>query len=224
MLPNAFPYSPAVSGDPCSKKLGGGSFTRPHDQVLRPRAEGQEDDAQGLRACTTSPPRATPAPRPRRSRRTRASPSVRRASSSSPETAGAPVGFEVAKGPIRVAGTPYLDGTMYALGANNRAFYGLAVGMTPADATLIQGNVLPVNELLPVAGEKRSIELPSVAIDVPAGQSLFLMVSPVSEMFARHGQPHAGRHRSDRRRRPPPRRQVAPSASAVPASPWCRAG
>ena len=76
---------------------------------------------------------------------------------------------------------------MYALGANNRAFFGLAVGTTPADATLIQGNVLPVNELLPVAGDKRSIELPSVAVDVPAGQSLFLMVSPFSEMFVGMG-------------------------------------
>ncbi len=29
------------------------------------------------------------------------------------QAAGAPVAFEVAKGPIRIAGTPYLDGTMY---------------------------------------------------------------------------------------------------------------
>ena len=103
------------------------------------------------------------------------------------EAAGAPVSYELAKGPIRVAGTPYLDGTMYAAGANNRAFYGLAIGTTPADATLVQGNVLPVNELLPVAGAARHIELPSVAVDVPAGKSLFLMASAFSDMFAGMG-------------------------------------
>ena len=51
----------------------------------------------------------------------------------------------------------------------------------------MQGNVLPVNELLPVAGEKRRIELPSVAIDVPAGQNLYVLASPVSDMFAGMG-------------------------------------
>ena len=103
------------------------------------------------------------------------------------ETGGAPLSYEIAKGPIRVAGTPYLTGTLTALGANNRAFYGLAVGTSPADAHLVQNNVLPLNELAPVTGEKRRIALPSVAVDVPAGQSLFVLASPVSDTFAGMG-------------------------------------
>ena len=105
----------------------------------------------------------------------------------SPTAVGAPIGYEVAAGPIRVAGTPYLEGSMFALGAMNRAFYGLAVGTSPLDAQLVQGNVLPVNELAPVLGEHRRVELPSVAVDVPKGKSLFLLVTPVSDAFVGFG-------------------------------------
>ena len=73
---------------------------------------------------------------------------------------------------------------MTALGVNNRAFYGLAVGTSPADAHLVQNNVLPINEPQPVDGEPRRITLPSVAVDVPAGESLYVIASPVSETFA----------------------------------------
>jgi ABC-2 type transport system ATP-binding protein len=46
---------------------------------------------------------------------------------------------------------------------------------------------MPLNEHTPVVGRYRTIELPSVAVDVPAGQSLFLFVTPVSDMFAGMG-------------------------------------
>ncbi len=103
------------------------------------------------------------------------------------EAAGAPIAYKVADGPIRAAGTPYLTGTMYAAGVNNRAFYGLAVGTSPADARIVQNNVLPVNELAPVTGERRRVELPSVAVDVAKGESLFVLASPVSDTFAGMG-------------------------------------
>jgi len=183
VLPNAFPYSPAVTGDPCSKKLGGGSFRdltiRFFDKALKHKKSslkgyGSYHLATQSNTCTSV--------------------SSVTANTSFPigvvattETVGAPVGYQVAAGPIRVAGTPYLEGKMFAAGVNNRAFYALAVGVTPATATIVQGNVLPVNELLPVAGEKRRIELPSVAIDVPAGQNLYVIASPISEMFAGMG-------------------------------------
>ena len=38
------------------------------------------------------------------------------------ETGGVPLAYEVAPGPIRVAGTPYPTGTLTALSINNRAF------------------------------------------------------------------------------------------------------
>jgi pimeloyl-ACP methyl ester carboxylesterase len=183
VLPNAFPYTPAVSGDPCSKQLAGGSFS---DLSLRFFTEKLKHRDTGLtgygklhlatagNTCTTV---------------TSVTPNVTKAvgAVATPETVGAPLAFPITAGPVRIAGTSYLDGTLYAAGVNNRAFVGLAVGTTPADAQLVQGNVLPINELLPVAGESRHIELPSVAVDVPKGQTLYLLVTAVSDAFPGFG-------------------------------------
>ncbi len=103
------------------------------------------------------------------------------------EAVGVPLAFAVAEGPLRIAGSPYLTGSLTAAGVNNRAFYGLAIGTTPLDAKLIQNNVLPVNEPLPVTGAKRRIPLPAVAVDVPRGQTLYLIASAVSDTFVGMG-------------------------------------
>jgi hypothetical protein len=103
------------------------------------------------------------------------------------EGAGPAIAYPIAEGPISIAGSPHLTGTMTALGVNNRAFYGLAVGTSPADAHLVQNNVLPINEPDPVQGEERRITLPSVAVDVPAGQTLYVIASPVSDTFGGSG-------------------------------------
>ena len=183
VLPNAFPYTPAVSGDPCSKQLAGSDFTaltvRFFDEQLKHKHTGltgydQLHLATAGNTCTTV---SSPAPDKKFTVGTVAS----------PEAAGAPIAYKVADGPINIAGTSYLSGTMTALGVNNRAFYGLAVGTSPADAQLVQGNVLPVNELTPVAGEQRTIELPSVAVNVPKGESLFVLVTAVSDAFPGFG-------------------------------------
>ncbi len=183
VLPNALPQAIAPAGDPCSKKLGGGSFTdltiRFFDTALKGKKAtvsgyGQYHLATAANACTTVASVTANATYPV-------------GTVATTETVGAPVSFKIAEGPIRVAGTPYLEGTMFAAGVNNRAFYALAMGTNPADAKIVQGNVLPVNELLPVAGVKKRIELPSVAIDVPAGQTLYVLASPISEMFAGMG-------------------------------------
>jgi ABC-2 type transport system ATP-binding protein len=183
VLPNAFPQAVAPAGDPCSKQLGGGSFEdltiKFFDHALKGKKStlsgyGQYHLATADNTCTTvnsvSADKAFPV-----------------GTVATTETASPPLAFEAVKGPIRIAGTPYLDGSMYAAGVNNRAFYALGVGTSPADAKVVQGNVLPVNELLPVAGDKRSIELPSVAIDVPAGKSLFIMAMATNDMFAGMG-------------------------------------
>ena len=70
------------------------------------------------------------------------------------ETGPAAIAFPVAQGPIRIAGSAYLTGTLTALGLNNRAFYGLAMGTNPLDAALVQNNVIPLNELAPVSGSR----------------------------------------------------------------------
>jgi ABC-2 type transport system ATP-binding protein len=183
VLPNAFPYTPAVSGDPCSKQLAGGDFTaltlRFFNEQLKHEhtgltGYGQLHLATAGNTCTT-----TPSPDPTKK--------FTVGTVATTEGAGAPIAFKVADGPISIAGTSYLSGTMYAAGVNNRAFYGLAVGTSPADAQLVQGNVLPVNELTPVAGEKRTIELPSVAVNVPKGESLYVLVTAVSDAFPSFG-------------------------------------
>jgi pimeloyl-ACP methyl ester carboxylesterase len=183
VLPNVYPQALAPSGDPCSKLLGGGSFTdltiKFFDHALKGKRNslqgyGQYHLATGDNTCRTvdsvAPNKAFPV-----------------GTVATTQAASPPLAFEIAKGPIKVAGTPYLDGAMYAAGVNNRAFYALGIGTSPADAKVVQGNVLPINELLPVAGEKRSIELPSVAVDVPAGQSLFVMAMATNDMFVGFG-------------------------------------
>ena len=183
VLPNAFPYTAAVDGDPCSKELAGGEFEdlsiRFFDEKLKHEdtgltGYGQLHLATAGNTCTTVRS-ATPTK------------SFAVGTVATNETVGAPIAYKVADGPIRIAGTSYLTGTMYAAGVNNRAFYGLGVGTSPADAQLVQGNVLPVNELLPVGGEKRRIELPSVAVNVPKGKSLFVLAMPFSDAFPGFG-------------------------------------
>jgi hypothetical protein len=97
------------------------------------------------------------------------------------------VAYELASGPLNIAGSPSLDATVTSLGVDSRAFLALSVGTSPADAQIVQNNTLPFHEALPVVGEKRTIELPSIAVRVPAGQKLFLTVSPVADMFGGHG-------------------------------------
>ena len=92
----------------------------------------------------------------------------------------------LAKGPLTVAGTPYLEATVTTLTPDARAFLALAVGTSPADATIVHSNVLPLREVTAVSGAKRRVELPAVAVKVPAGQQLFLAVTPFAEMFGAH--------------------------------------
>jgi hypothetical protein len=96
---------------------------------------------------------------------------------------GAPIHISIADGPITVAGIPILKGKMTSGAVDSRAFFGLSMGTTPADAVVIQNNLMPLRSALPAQGEKFEIELPGVAVEVPKGQSLFLTVSPLSDMF-----------------------------------------
>ncbi|HEX9775359.1 MAG TPA: CocE/NonD family hydrolase [Actinomycetota bacterium] len=101
-------------------------------------------------------------------------------------TSGAPVAYELAEGPISVAGIPLISGNLTTVGVDARAFFALSVGTSPADATVIQNNVMPIRSLLPVVNEPIERELPAVAVDVPVGQSLFLTVSPFSSGHGGH--------------------------------------
>ena len=99
---------------------------------------------------------------------------------------GAPLNLAVAEGPYTVAGVPTLAGKVTTAGLDARVFFGLAVGTSPADAVVIQNNLLPLHQMLPGQDQKFSIELPGVVAEIPEGQSLFLTVSPVSDMYFGH--------------------------------------
>jgi ABC-2 type transport system ATP-binding protein len=102
--------------------------------------------------------------------------------------AGAPVAYPIAQGPLTIAGSPRLDGTLTTLGLDNRAFLALSVGTSPLDAKIVQNNMLPIRESgIVIDKPRRGVELPSVAVDVPAGQTLFLTVSPISDMSSGFG-------------------------------------
>ena len=130
VLPAVFPQGVDVASDPCSKKLAGGDFRGAVAPVLRREAQGQEDRAQRLRPAATSRPRAArcttvrrrPAGhggRPRHGRRHDRPPAP-------------PLATEVADGPDpdRRVVVPHRRRDPSAL--DNRAFYGLAVGTSPA--------------------------------------------------------------------------------------------
>ena len=183
VLPAAFPQGVDVTSDPCSTKLAGGTFEdlsiRFFDEQIRHRdtnlhGYGKYHLATPASTCTTVD---TVAPNT----------TYDLGNVATTEAGGAAIPYKIADGPIRVAGASYLTGTLTAAGANNRAFYGLAVGTSEADAHLVQNNVLPLNELAPVAGEARRIRLPAVAVDVPEGQSLYVIASPVSDTFVGMG-------------------------------------
>ncbi|MEO9323237.1 alpha/beta fold hydrolase [Nocardioides sp. C4-1] len=184
VLPQLLPAGIDVTSDPCSKRLAGGDFRR---LSIRFFDEQLKDRRTGLRGygrihlatpasrCTTVDSVAA----------TRAVPIGRPVVSTT--ALGAPLPYEVAAGPLRIAGTPYVTAKVTAAGLDSRAFYGLAVGRTPLDARLVQNNVLPLRERRPVSGAARRIALPSVAVDVPRGQHLYLLVSPISDTFVGMG-------------------------------------
>lgn len=184
-LPEVFPPAVGVAGDPCSAKLGSEKFADLALRFMQANLKGRDADLRGFGRYHLATADATScitvdSVEPD----TFVLPETPLAS---PAAAGPPVAVQVAEGPVRLAGTPTLEATMYAAGINNRAFYALAVGASPLDARVVQNNMLPVNEPVPVVGEKRRIRLPSIAVDVPAGQNVYILVSAASGTFVSMG-------------------------------------
>jgi pimeloyl-ACP methyl ester carboxylesterase len=109
-------------------------------------------------------------------------------SSTIPTTAGAgaPIHIPVALGPVTVTGVPTLKGKLTSTGLDSRAFFGLSIGTLPADAQVIQNNLMPLRQIMPAQDQKFDIELPGVAVEVPEGKTLFLTITPVSDMYFGH--------------------------------------
>ena len=179
VLPSVFPRGVEVTSDPCSARLAGSDFRalslRFFDEQLRDRDTGLRGYGRyhlATRDSTCTTVRTVAADR-----------AVDVGTVRTPTVAGPPVATLVEAGPVRVAGTPYLTGDVTTPTPGSRAFYGLAVGTSPADATLVQNNVLPLDEPTAVTAERRRVDLPSVAVDVPRGENLYLLSSPVSDTF-----------------------------------------
>ena len=179
-LPAVLPQGTDIASDPCSERLAGGSFAGLARQFMDEQLKGRDRGLGGYgryhlatrdSTCTTVDSVAADT--------TREAGTV-----AIPSGAGAPIAYEVAQGPIRIAGSAHFTGRLTAPGLQSRGFYGLGVGTSPADAELVQSNVYPLNEQTSVDGERRRVELPAVAVDVPEGQNLYLIASPVSDTFA----------------------------------------
>lgn len=184
VLPSLLPQGVDVTSDPCSEKLGGGDFRDLTVKFFDARLKRKPTALKGFGKVHLATPTSTC------TTVSSVAPNKQYAVGTVATTAGpagAPVPYPVAEGPIRIAGSPYLTGSVTALGVDNRAFYGLAIGTSPADAKLIQNNVLPLREVDPVTGVTRRVVLPSVAVNVPAGQTLYLIASPISDTFATMG-------------------------------------
>ncbi len=183
VLPALLPRGVEVDSDPCSRVLGGGSFRRLAVRFFDETLQGRDTGLRGWGKVHL----ATPGDRCTSVSSVAPDRSVAIGRVATTTGAGAPVASEVAEGPLRIAGSSHLTADVTTLTPDSRAFYGLAVGTSPADARLVQNNVMPLNEEAPVAGVRRRVELPAVAVDVPRGQSLFLVASAVSDTFAGMG-------------------------------------
>jgi ABC-2 type transport system ATP-binding protein len=96
---------------------------------------------------------------------------------------GLPVHIPIAEGPIDVAGIPELRATITSLGVENRLFAGLSVGTTPLDAQVVQNNLLPIRHVGVARRVPIEVELPGVGVRVAEGQTLYVTLTPLSDMF-----------------------------------------
>jgi len=96
---------------------------------------------------------------------------------------GLPVHLPIATGPLDVAGVPVLRATVDSLGLDNRVFAALSVGRTPLDARVVQNNVLPIRTTGISRREVVEAELPGIGVRVGEGETLYLTLTPISDMF-----------------------------------------
>lgn len=182
-LPAVLPMGTSAASDPCAQALAGGDFTDLTLRFLAPVLKGGRKTLDGYGEYHLATPTDTCVTTDDASPRLE----VPIGTVATTQAVGAPIGTEIAAGPITVAGGSYLTATATTLGVDSRAFYGLAVGTSPADAALVQNNVLPFKAMLPLVGEEVRIDLPAVGVEVPEGQSLFLLASPFSDTFVGMG-------------------------------------
>ncbi len=187
-LPAVVPPGYGTSGDPCSIALGSPNFADLALRFHRLNLLGQSTGLNGFGAyhLATADGRCL-------TQRSLAANTVKRLGKiATPTGIGVPVNVKIAAGPLTVAGTPRVSANVYTIVPRTPAFLALSVGTSPLTARVIQHNTLPLREKRAAHGVRRTIELPAIAVDVPAGQNLYLTVSPVADMFAGQRAPLPG--------------------------------
>jgi ABC-2 type transport system ATP-binding protein len=184
VLPAVLPQGTGGNGDPCSDTSASGSFGQLTRDFFRAAFSG--GDTAGLLPAPIN--LATADGACLHVEAIEHVPTAVAGTLGSTTGVGAPQHLAIAEGPITVTGTPTLDATVTSLGADQRVLVGLSVGTSALDAKVIGNQLLPLREFLPVVGEAREeIELPAIAADVPAGQTLFLTVAPLVDTYFGHG-------------------------------------
>jgi pimeloyl-ACP methyl ester carboxylesterase len=179
-LPSVLPPGFARPGDPCSIALGSPNFGALEQRFMALNLKHQQIGLTGFGSyhLATANGRCVT--------QRDLSPNTRYQVGEVIASTGArlPINMKLARGPLTVAGVPHLDAKVSSLLPDAGAFFALSVGTTPLNAKVVQNNTMPLREKKVVHGAPRSIELPGIAVDVPAGKSLFLTVSPVADMYA----------------------------------------
>jgi hypothetical protein len=187
-LPAVVPPGFGTPGDPCSVALGSPNFANLELRFMQLNLKHEPTGLTGFGRyhLATADGRCVDARSVKPDRTYRLDPIV------TTSGAGQPFAVPVADGPISVAGSVRLSASVTSLAPDSRAFFALSVGTTPADARIVQNNTMPLREADIVHRARRTIDLPAVAVDVPAGKRLFLTVSPVADMFMGRGSRNPG--------------------------------
>ena len=179
-LPSVVPPGFATPGDPCSMALGSPNFSDLAVRFMTAKLLGKATGLSGFGVyhLSTADGRCL-------TQRSLA-PNTRQALGKIlvPTGAGLPLNLKIATGPLTVAGTPHLSAKVYTLVPDSGAFFALSVSTNPLTARVVQNNTMPLREKHVAKGVERTIELPAIALDVPAGKNLYLTVTPVADMYA----------------------------------------
>lgn len=179
-LPSVLPPGFGTPGDPCSVALGSRSFGALELRFMRLNLLHQDTGLTGFGKVhlATADGRCVTQDDTDTNTTYRPDPIV------TTTGAGLPFAVPIKAGPVSVAGKVTLKARVTSLVPDSRAFFALSVGTTPLDAKIVQNNTMPLHEATVVTGALRTFELPAVAVDVPAGKTLFLTVTPVADMYA----------------------------------------
>lgn len=192
VLPTALPMGAAGGSDPCSDSTVHGGWTAMTQAFFRTVAEGEStedflDHRYGIadmdgNCVWTDDVRSTTA------FEIGTDVEVARGAVTT-AGAGAPQYIEVftAEDETVITGAPTLEATWYQAGVDQRVFFGLAKGTSPADARVMQHQMQPHLELLPSTGTDITLELGAGGMTLAPGETVYLVVSPFADLFFGHG-------------------------------------